>query len=36
VNLISYVHAGKPGFGIVKEQGVIALGERAILNGGHA
>jgi 2-keto-4-pentenoate hydratase/2-oxohepta-3-ene-1,7-dioic acid hydratase in catechol pathway len=28
VKLISYVHAGKPGFGIVKEQGVIALGAR--------
>jgi 2-keto-4-pentenoate hydratase/2-oxohepta-3-ene-1,7-dioic acid hydratase in catechol pathway len=28
VKLISYLHAGKPGFGIVKEQSVIALGPR--------
>ncbi|MGI8960876.1 MAG: fumarylacetoacetate hydrolase family protein [Bryobacteraceae bacterium] len=28
MKLISYIHAGKPGFGIVKEQGVIALGPR--------
>ena len=28
MKLISYVHAGRAGFGIVKEQGVIALGAR--------
>lgn len=28
MKLISYIHAGKPGFGIVKEQGVVALGAR--------
>ncbi len=28
MKLISYLHAGKPGFGIVKGQGIIALAAR--------
>src|SRR6266516_1644464 len=28
MKLISYLHHGKPGFGIVKEQGIVALGPR--------
>lgn len=28
MKLISYVHGGKPGFGIVKGQGIVALGAR--------
>ena len=28
MKLISYLHGGKPGFGIVKGQGIIALGSR--------